>query len=268
MVSEVGEAMTTDAPERVRPTTAITATPITQESQPSLRSSGEARETLSEHLRLMLGEKPNVPWGTTLAWSEGGIARIPSYGGHVIRVSDEKGEIGPMVMSLAKSRGFTGEPTMDSCSWTHHYTQISPDAHVGETGAFEAIKPENRQIITYMGEVSGEYEVYQNEVMPGVWLIRAVYSGEKIGDEGVYRSGAYTAEKAAKYGLRKPEPSKPKVVWQIYRPGVAEHGDAADQRGKGASQKPEKTAVPLPPPRNGWGRKSESSAVGTFGGGR
>jgi hypothetical protein len=125
-----------------------------------------------------------------------------------------------------------------------------------------------------MGEVSGEYEVYQNEAMPGVWLIRVVYSGEKIGDEGVYRSGAYTAEKAAKYGLRKREPSKPKVVLQIYRtPQMpeakeSEHEYVAAQRRKGVPQKPEKTAVPLSPPGNGWSRKTESSAAGTFGGGR
>src|ERR1035437_9976464 len=249
-----------------------TTTIVTRESQTALRSPGEVRETLAEHLRLML-EKPTVPWGTTLAWSEGGITHIPSYEGHVIRVADQNGQIGAMVISLAKGRGFTGEPTKDSCLWTRYQTRMSSDFYSGQAGKTEQVKPEDRQIITYIGELSGEYEVYQNQAL-GVWLIRAAYSAEKIGDEGVYKSGAYLAEKAAKYGLKKPEPGKPKVVWQMYRTPqmpkdrASEHGYLADPREQGAPHKSGKTTVPLPPPGSGWGRKTESSTAGTFRGGR
>lgn len=263
------DKVTTDVPRRIQ----SPATTVTQESQSAFRSPEDVRDTLADHLRLML-EKPTVPWGTTLVWSEGGIAHIPSYEGHMIGVADKNGEIGQMVTSFLQSNGFTGGATERDCSWTRHYTRMSPDAHVGETGAFEHIKPEDRQIITYIGELSGKYEVYQKTATPGVWFIRATYSEETISDEGGYRSGTYSADKAAKYGLKKPEPSKPKVVWQIYRTpqvpktGPAEHGYIADQRRKNVPEKLSIPEVPLPSPGNEWSKKAEALAAGTFQGGR
>jgi hypothetical protein len=267
MVDEVK----TDTPRRIESPT------VAPESQPILYPPEEAKGILSEHLRLML-EKADVPWGTTLAWSEGSVAGIPSYEGHIRHYSDKNGEIDAMVISLMRGKGFTGEPVEKGCSWTRHYTRLSPDAyiHEGEGGkvTFETVKSEDRQTITYTGEMPAGYKIYGSEAMPGVWFIRAAYNEEKISGGYDEKTQQDLIKKAKEQGFKKPEPSKPRVVWQIYRVSQmpkateSEAGYVAAQRQEGVPGKPNKTEVPLLSPGSGWSRKTESSAAGTFGGGR
>jgi len=248
-----------------------TEVPTTQEAQYTFRSPEDARTILSEHLRLML-EKPNVPWGTTLVWTEGGADKIPSYEGHVISVLDEEEGIEAMVMALIRDRGFdTSKPTHGSSSWTRLRTQISPDSHIDENGKFKRLAQEDRLTITYMGEVSGDYEIYGNEALPGVRFVRAAYSGEKI--EKGHSSQAYSEEKAKEYGLKKPEPCEPMVVWRMHRVAQASKAQGSDpeyvagQRQRGGPEKSGKTAemLLLAPLGSGWSRKIEASAAGRFG---
>ncbi len=242
----------TDFPgETESPVTAGSAKP---ESPPGLRSAAEARQILSEHLKLML-EKPSAPWGEILAWSEGDVIYIPSHYGHTIRASNERKDIDATMLSLIKSKGFTGEPTRKSCTWNRHYTQISPESYyVPQEGGkvkLEAIKPKDRQIISYIGKVSGDYEIYANQTMSGIWFISVRYSKEDI-EEG-YKNPGYSKEKAEAFGLKPPEPSKANTVWPIYR---SQRTSEVLQPTKVSNQ----IEIPLPPPfGHNWSRATKIS---------